>query len=62
MLQGGEQMNLRLRRVREGYTQKELANKLGISKEHYNKVENGKLSPGRDLVIKLDLLFGKEWR
>ena len=55
-------MNLRLCRVREGYTQKELANKLGISKEHYNKVENGKLSPGRDLVIKLDLLFGKEWR
>ncbi len=60
----------KLRELRnlEGWTQEEVANKLGVSKQTYNHYENEKRKPGLKMIQKLaevyqvdiDIVFGNE--
>lgn len=63
-------MGKRIRIIREkiGWTQEFLAEKVDISSVHLSRIENGKVTPGVDILIRLseemhvsidDLLFGK---
>jgi transcriptional regulator with XRE-family HTH domain len=44
---------IRLARISQGMTQKELAEKAGIRQTHYNRIETGKINPGADLIDRL---------
>ncbi|MGE5494581.1 MAG: helix-turn-helix domain-containing protein [Burkholderiales bacterium] len=50
--------NLRSLRKYRGYTQQEVAIKLGIDRTTYNKYETGKSEPDYDILCKLADLFG----
>lgn len=49
--------NLLLFRLDNNLTQQEMANKLGITRVHYNSIENGKADPSFSLCQKLNELF-----
>lgn len=44
-------------RLKSGYTQKEMAEKLDIAYQNYQRYENGKVIPRPDMVKKLASLF-----
>ena len=63
-------MGERIRMIREriGWTQEFLAEKIDISSVHLSRIENGKVTPGVDILIRVseemhvsidELLFGK---
>lgn len=58
-------MHTRIKIIRRNFnmTQKEFANHLQISRSHYNKIENGKVSISEKLVKKICIIFkiNKEW-
>jgi putative transcriptional regulator len=64
--EGGENMRIRLRlkeeRKKRKLTQKELAQKLGISEVWVKKIENGVNDPGRKLMFKFEEFFGVSHR
>ena len=47
-------------RIEHGYTQLELAQKLGISLRTYQRIEYGKQKPNVHVVIRLQDLFQKD--
>ena len=47
-------------RIEHGYTQLELAQKLGISLRTYQRIEYGEQKPNVHLVIRLQDLFQKD--
>jgi transcriptional regulator with XRE-family HTH domain len=49
----------RIRQLREGMHQEELATFLGISQGQLSKIERGKLGPSADTLIRLVEQFGK---
>jgi len=49
----------RVRKLRGEIFQEELAAYLGISQGQLSKIENGKLAPSLDILIKLSYKFGK---
>lgn len=49
---------LRLYRGIHNVTQKEAANRLDISREHYSRLESGKLSPSEYLIDKIKNAIG----
>lgn len=44
--------NIRRKRQYKDYTQKELANKVGISQSYISQIENGNMPP-RELLVKI---------
>ena len=54
-----EAIGLRIRQLREGMFQEELASILGISQGQLSKIERGKLGPSADTLIRLVGRFGK---
>jgi transcriptional regulator with XRE-family HTH domain len=52
-------IGLRIRQLREGMLQEELAAILGISQGQLSKIERGKLGPSADTLIRLVDQFGK---
>lgn len=44
--------NIRKRRQYKEYTQRELANKVGISQSYISQIENGSMPP-RELLVKI---------
>ena len=44
---------LRTRRKDKGFSQKELAKKVGVTQQYVARIESGKLNPGLDLMEKL---------
>lgn len=60
----GESMNdlsnwLKERRKDFGFTQMQVADKLGIHQAQVSSLENGKLAPDATLMVKIDTLYGK---
>jgi transcriptional regulator with XRE-family HTH domain len=49
----------RIRQLRGGVLQEELATFLGISQGQLSKIERGKLSPSADTLVRLINRFGK---
>jgi DNA-binding XRE family transcriptional regulator len=52
-------IGLRIRHLRGGVLQEELATYLGISQGQLSKIERGKLGPSADTLIRLVDRFGK---
>lgn len=51
---------LRKERSQQGFTYQEMANKVGISKEYYWMIENGKRRLNNyELAVKIAAVFGK---
>lgn len=46
-----------LGRKRKKWTQKECADKIGISRTYYSDIENGKSFPSFEVIIKINELF-----
>ena len=47
-------------RAKERITQNELAERVGVTVQTINSVENGKQDPGKITVAKIELVIGKE--
>lgn len=52
-----KRINLKLFRIKNDFTQQQMADKLGISKSHYTALELGKVNPSVQLLDK----FSKEF-
>ena len=50
---------LRELRIKKGFTQGQLAEKLGISKSHVEKIESGKRGAGLGIALRLSKLYRK---
>lgn len=65
---GEKNINLKLARVAKDLSQKELANKIGVSRQTINMIEKGRYNPSLSLCLeicwaldkKLDDLFWRE--
>ena len=57
----GDTMELVLKRIRleKGFTQMQIADKLGISVRTYQRIENNERKPSYDVIIKLQSLFNE---
>lgn len=51
--------NLRVLRAEQNWTQEDLAQRSGVSRQAINAIETGKYDPSLPLAIKLARLFGK---
>lgn len=52
-----ETLSLKGARVENGYTQKQIADKLGVSREQYIKWENGKVIPRNMVIYALSYIY-----
>ncbi len=50
---------LKVQRAENSWTQEELAQRVGVSRQAINAIETGKYDPSLPLAIKLGKLFGK---
>ena len=50
---------LRVLRAERRWSQAELADRLGVSRQTINVIENGRYNPSLGLALKLGRLFGK---
>lgn len=50
---------LRVLRAERRWSQAELAERLGVSRQTINVIENGKYDPSLPLALKIGVLFGK---
>ncbi len=50
---------LKVLRAEHNWTQEELAQRVGVSRQAINAIETGKYDPSLPLAIKLGRLFGK---
>lgn len=57
-MSAGARENLIIYRVRSGLTQAEMAAKLGFSRQHYARIENGTHEASIRFLVKLGELFG----
>lgn len=53
------QNTLRVLRAERRWSQAELAERLGVSRQTINVIENGRYDPSLDLALKIGELFGK---
>jgi len=53
---------LRGLRYREGLTQVQLAEQLGIKQSHISEMENGKRTIGKKIAKRLENIFGTDYR
>lgn len=47
-------LKLKLARIQSGMTQRELAGRLQISENHLSKLETGRVSPGDELLQRIE--------
>ena len=52
-MKGGESLNIRERREQLGISQKELAEKCGITQSHLCDIEQGRNKPSIDVAVKI---------
>ena len=52
---------LKLKRGAKGLTQKDVSEKLGVSKEYYNMIENNKRTPSVSVAKEIGKLLGIKW-
>lgn len=50
--------NIKVQRAIHNFTQQELADKIGVSRQTINAMEKGKYVPSTALALKLSQLFG----
>ncbi|MGO3741714.1 helix-turn-helix transcriptional regulator [Kerstersia sp.] len=50
---------LRILRAEAGWTQADLAERLGVSRQAVNALETGKHAPSLDLAFRISALFGR---
>ena len=50
--------SLKLKRASKGYTQEKMSEKLGITKEYYNMIENDKRTPSVSVAKEIGKLLG----
>ena len=55
-------LKIRQERIARGWTQDYVANQIGISLSGMNRIENGKINPRYDNLVKLEDLFGMSHR
>lgn len=55
-------LKLKEERIKNGYTQKEIASKIGICERQYIRIEKGYLPPTYHVILKLEDLFGMSHR
>lgn len=53
----GKRLNLLHLRKKHGWTQKELAEKLGITSTHYSRIETGESNPSYELMERFKEVF-----
>ena len=53
---------IRFARITSGMTQQELAEKVGCTQQHIQRIESGKGEPSLALLKKLGEVFGVDWR
>lgn len=51
--------NLRVLRAERGWSQLDLADRLGVSRQSVNAIETGKFDPSLPLAFKIARLFGR---
>lgn len=51
-------LNIRQERIARGWTQKEVADRIGITKSAINMIETGARKPSYEVLVKLENLFG----
>ena len=51
---------MKIFRIRQGLTQKQMAEKLGISKSHYSGIEQGVQNPSYTVIETFAKVFGAE--
>lgn len=59
MKRGDTMKALKIERIKAGYTQQEVSNKLGIHKNYYSMIETGARKPGFKLAKRIADLFEK---
>ena len=62
-IQGGVELveQLKLKRGAKGLTQKEVSEKLGVSKEYYNMIENDKKTPSVSIAKEIGKILEIDW-
>lgn len=50
--------NLRRERDREGWSQAELAERLGVRQQHVSRWENGDIDPSPEMLVRIAQVFG----
>ena len=55
-------LKIQLERMDHGWTQAYVAKRVGISLGSINRIENGKINPRYDNLVKLEDLFGMSHR
>lgn len=53
-------ISLKAYRKQNKLVQKEMAGKLNISREHYSRLEEGKINPSKKLIVKIYNLTGNQ--
>ena len=56
----GFYISIKAFRKQHNLKQKEMASKLEISREHYSRLETGKLNPPKKLLLKINDLIGSQ--
>lgn len=55
-----KRIGLKVFRIRKGLTQKQMAEKLGISESHYSGIEQGVQNPSYTVIESFTKVFGAE--
>ena len=55
-------LRMRQERIRRGWTQGELGEKVGVTKQTINDIEKGRSGPGYKVLVRLEDLFGLSHR
>lgn len=55
-----KRIGLKVFRIRQGLTQKQMAEKLGISESHYSGIEQGVQNPSYTVIESFTKVFGAE--
>ena len=53
--------SLKLKRASKGYTQEKMSEKLGITKEYYNMIENNKRTPSVSVAKENSEILEIDW-
>lgn len=55
-------LGIRQERLKRGWTQEYVAQKIGVTQTMLQKIETGRRKPSYDVLVKLENLFGKSHR
>ncbi|MET3697417.1 DNA-binding XRE family transcriptional regulator [Bacillus oleivorans] len=61
MVRVEEKRKLEAKRIKMNMKQEEIAGRVGISRQHYNRILNGKRKPSVELAKQLGTILNVEW-